>query len=604
MALRFARRAAQTAAATCSQARGSGLDRAGEVDDAGFDARGVVTGSRAGRGAACGNRAITASFPAAGGVVLLGGADRVRSRAADALFAWDGSQPLGPSSRKAERGLIRRGVVVPATALATALSNRAISATVSSHLCETTTRAAISFAGGQSTGPLAVSLACEVLRSMMFNKLKVISLTLLLLGAVATSAGYLSRALAQNNDPKPSAASQQTPDDPHLKPAPGRMFVVGRVLDPQGKPVPGATVTASARDKFSETVIALTRPFLTEIGHVNADGSGKFRVDAPRTSSSRNGAFMAIALAPGFGLGWVKIDPDAGQPAADITLQSEQVIQGRLFDVQGRPAAGVAVSVSSIEREVVHDSGSPHFPGLYDGPIYEWTRVIDVPAWPRPATTDGEGRFTIHGVGRRLKAGLSIIDPRFALDNIDVETDNAPGAKIVTAALEPAKIFTGHVTDGETGKPVPHAKLRFLANATVRQRNSYRLTRFQADADGRFRANPSRGESFIIIANPPDGKIYLETRKTVDWPKGAVEQSADLALERGATIRGTVVEEGSGQPVAGATVGFTTLSRADVNRPGQVSATVTAADGSFELAVFPRGVIWRSTPRATITLSA
>ena len=31
------------------------------------------------------------------------------------------------------------------------------------------------------------------------------------------------------------------------KPAPGRMFVVGRVLDPEGKPVPGAMIMVYAR---------------------------------------------------------------------------------------------------------------------------------------------------------------------------------------------------------------------------------------------------------------------------------------------------------------------------------------------------------------------
>ena len=82
------------------------------------------------------------------------------------------------------------------------------------------------------------------------------------------------------------------------------------------------------------------------IGHADADGSGRFRLDAPRTSSSRNDEFMAVALAPGYGVGWAELDPDANQPDAEIRLQPEQVIQGRLFDLQGRPAQGVTVSVS------------------------------------------------------------------------------------------------------------------------------------------------------------------------------------------------------------------------------------------------------------------
>ena len=41
---------------------------------------------------------------------------------------------------------------------------------------------------------------------------------------------------------------------------------------------------------------------------------------------------------------------DANQPEAEIRLQPEQVIQGRLFDLQGRPAQSVTVSVSRIQR--------------------------------------------------------------------------------------------------------------------------------------------------------------------------------------------------------------------------------------------------------------
>ena len=239
------------------------------------------------------------------------------------------------------------------------------------------------------------------------------------------------------------------------------MFVVGRVVDPDGRPVPGATVTAAAQVKFSETSTSVFRPVLVEVGHVRADPSGRFRVDAVRTSSSRNDAFIAIALAPGYGAGWVKIDPDADEPASDIALEPEQVIQGRLFDVEGRPAQGVTVSVFTLEREVARGSRRVAGERLFDDPVFDWTRINDVPGWPRPTITDQDGRFTIRGVGRRRKAGLSIVDARFPLDNIDVETDDTNGPKLLTATLQPAKIFTGRVTDAESGEPVPHARLRF-----------------------------------------------------------------------------------------------------------------------------------------------
>ena len=87
------------------------------------------------------------------------------------------------------------------------------------------------------------------------------------------------------------------------------------------------------------------------IGDGRADGSGRFRIDAPGRHRRSHEDFGAVALAPGYGVGWVELDPDDDQPTADITLRPEQVIHGRLFDLQGRPVPDVTVSVASIRRE-------------------------------------------------------------------------------------------------------------------------------------------------------------------------------------------------------------------------------------------------------------
>ena len=81
-------------------------------------------------------------------------------------------------------------------------------------------------------------------------------------------------------------------------------------------------------------------------------------------------------------------------------------------------------------------------------------------------------------MGRGLQATLSIIDSRFALQMIDVETDDSPDAKSVTMALRPAQIITGRVTYADTGKPVPHARLI----VTCQER---RATRDPTDATSR-----------------------------------------------------------------------------------------------------------------------
>jgi RNA polymerase sigma factor (sigma-70 family) len=495
---------------------------------------------------------------------------------------------LARAREKLRRALTRRGVALSAAALPVALEPRSASASISSSLCETTTRAAIQFAAAGSVAGIgsasAIHLARQVLRSMVLLNAKVAAFSLLLL---ATGAGFLARAVA-GNDPlvaqQPLAAAN--PADANQKPAPGRMFVVGRVLDPHGKPVPGATVMVSARAKLSGR--GVERFNLNVIGRADADGAGQFRLDAPRTSSTRDDEFTAIAKAKGFGVGWAGIDPDADQPAAEISLCPEQIIQGRLFDLQGRPAQGAVVSVFAIRRVLIRVApGRTIVRQRTEGPCFTRTRADDVPAWPSPVTTDADGRFEVHGVGRRLQAQLIIEDPRFALQMIEVETDDAPGAKSVTTTLQPTQVLTGRVTYADTGKPIPLARLHITV---VGEGQPWRrLPDFQTDADGRFRANPSPGDLYSVSAAPPAGQPYLSASKRVAWPKGAVEQSVDLPLPRGVVIRGKVTEEGSNQPIAGALVNFVPHKRPGGDANGGGSHGVTADDGSYEFAVAPRG---------------
>jgi hypothetical protein len=256
------------------------------------------------------------------------------------------------------------------------------------------------------------------------------------------------------------------------------------------------------------------------------------------------------------------------------------VIQGRLFDLQGRPAQGVTVSVWAIQPVLLQDPANSDFLRRpVQGTSYSWDRVNDLPAWPKPATTDANGRFSVHGVGRGMQTSLSIIDSRFALQMFEVKTDNSPDAKSVTTALRPAQIIIGRVTYADTGKPVPHAPL----SVWDPDQNGGQSTNFQTDADGRFRVNPSSGDKFYVAASAPAGQPYLGTSKGFEWPKGAIEHSLDLSLPRGVMIRGKVTEQGSNHPVAGASVYFNPRRGNDYSSHGGGRAK-TLADGSFGLA--------------------
>ena len=295
------------------------------------------------------------------------------------------------------------------------------------------------------------------------------------------------------------------------------------------------------------------------------------------TSSAR------IAVAPGYGIGWVDLDPDINEPSAEIMLQPEQEIQGRLFDIAGQPAQMVKVSVWSIRRAPPRDDSGARL-DQSEGPSYRWDRTNDMPAWPKPATTDALGRFTLHGIGRGLHVSLAVTDPRFAMQMIELNTDADQSSKPLTLALQPARIVNGRVTYADTGKPIDHA----LIIVYTLERTPPHPIDLETDADGRFRANPTPGDEVGVMAAPPDGQPYLSIQGRFSWTKGMVEHSLDLALPRGVLIRGKVTEEGSAKPVAGATVMYMRPLASSTGRgTGTSRPAQTRPDGSFQIAIFP-----------------
>jgi protocatechuate 3,4-dioxygenase beta subunit len=371
-----------------------------------------------------------------------------------------------------------------------------------------------------------------------------------------------------------------------------RMTVTGRVLDPEGKPVRHAAVMVLVRSKLSDRPILSTVAGTTTAYERRADDSGRFRIELPRTSSARHSALTATALAPGYGLGWAELDPDAESPAADVALRPEQKIRGRLFDLNGQPARGVRIAVYGATYVVRGEFGGVTRTDTYERP---W---LDSPAWPASAISDDDGRFNLRGLARGPIYLTSTDDPRFSLQPVTIRTDDGPalqgpvsrlvasGFRVgsgpdpepITITVQPARTLSGRVTDADTGRPIPHALV------------TSGLVPFEADGDGRFRV-PARAlprpNRFVIRAASPDGAPYLFAEKDGEWPKGALEQSVDLALPLGVVVRGKVVEEGTGRPVGGAVVRIAPYRSPRQIAGGSCVAAATGPDGTYRVAAPP-----------------
>jgi RNA polymerase sigma factor (sigma-70 family) len=495
---------------------------------------------------------------------------------------------LARAREKLRLGLTRRGVVLPSAVLAAAMSPKSASAQVSSPLCDITTKAAMSFAAGQAARGVvsisAVALAQEVLRTMLLHNLKFIALALLAIGALATGAGYLGSCLAMKDDPKTPPSVPQTrvavnPKETSKAPAEGRMIVLGRVLDPDGKPVKGAFVDLVAAPRRAEVGASDASVDFALLAQGETDDGGGFRLEAPRTASTRFFEVIALGAAPGFGLGWAGLNPDADQPGAEIRLRPEQAVRVQLVDVRGLPASGVEVRVQGV--------GRPTDKGTFDGVTLWESPPTGLRTWPRPAKTDEQGRFLLAGVGRDLTAYLLVRDLPFARQELYVATGSQETSKEISLALEPARIIEGRVQAADTGQPIPNAVVSATTRVQNEQANGFFTTKFRADDRGWFTMNPIAGESYTVGAFPTGGEPYLIQQDELPWVKGAVKADHDIKLPRGVLIRGKVTEDGTGRPLAGSSIQFIPTGARETLLSGWQAIVASQDDGSFQVAVPP-----------------
>ena len=242
-----------------------------------------------------------------------------------------------------------------------------------------------------------------MLRSAIVNKVRLTALSVLVLGALASGAAFWNQSPAAAKEANHARSAQQSRTVARAEdrtPAPGRMTVDGSVVDPSGRPMAGVPVELIGRERRPMVAGDEWRSPYASLGRGTTGADGRFRFDAERTSRVGFLQVQAVAAAPGFGLSWAAPNPDAEQPAGEIRLRPEQVISGKLIDLNGKPIAGLEIFVKTLRR---HDDD---WIGAYPSQ--------EILTWPPKVKTDDEGRFTLSGIGRDMTVYLGIDDPRFA----------------------------------------------------------------------------------------------------------------------------------------------------------------------------------------------
>ena len=335
----------------------------------------------------------------------------------------------------------------------------------------------------------------------------------------------------------------------------------GRVIDPAGAPLPGAYVAAvateSGRDGQEIDWIAGT-----------TDARGRFRLGGLEPSLRH----VLLAHAPGWSTHVLDFPPSGPEAweidLGDVVLTPPALVAGRVEDPDGRPQAGFTVSLRGANADRGRLGGAAP-PGLVDFYVAE-----------RAVRSDAAGRFAFGGVAagsyaltaRRYGWAPAVplaIEVAEGIDREDLVLVVDRGAEIRGACVD------------EEGRPVAGVSLQAGCNAPddPASRQGVHMTR--TDAEGAF-AFPGLvpGTYRLDVLELPPGD------PDAPWLPATVEDVRSgtaglvLELERGATIRGTVLDATG--PLPGL------LVQASIPGRERRADTTTDGQGRFTLAV-PRG---------------
>ena len=479
-------------------------------------------------------------------------------------------------SRLERRGL-SLDAVWPIGAVANRLTSREL---VQSLLVQNTIRAGASLglagAAIESVVPATVAaLARGVARALVFSRVRTAAY-LFILAAVGISFG-LAASLDPADEPSrpalvPRMASPTRGTSAKGRTAPPRgtasedsLVFRGQVLDPDGKPVAGATIVSSDPDG--------RRP-ARRLATSGADG--RFEAAIPPASIAEPGAGGDIenpgadgdavahlaALAPGLGPAWVKIDRRAAETPVVIRLRRDDVaIEGRILGLEGRGVPDARVSVFAIAdlpdgfiATLRTDAGQANLSPLWSDLMD--SRLVLATAGPlATARTGPDGRFRMNGLGRDRIVTLSIegesIEGSYATvltigdaayKPLPISLDDSAEFKMYGPRFDlivaPGRVISGIVRDRDTGRPIPGAKVG----------SSWAHGETTGDGEGRFRLTgmPKATDNFLKAV--VDEQPYVRVTKSVGDPQGLGPVQADVELKRGVWVAGRVINRSSGRP--------------------------------------------------------
>lgn len=328
--------------------------------------------------------------------------------------------------------------------------------------------------------------------------------------------------------------------------------IAGRVVDDAAAPINSARVTAIEGEDPEDSLPSSVKP------SISTSGSGQFHLNGLATRivslrAEKDGytprVLQGIQAAP------------SGAPI-EIRLSPATFLSGWVLDQAQNPIEGANVAAA-------WDGGSA----------------------AETATTKN-GAFKLGPFAPGTRTSLRVSAKGYATGRSDDITAPENNVRMV---LDRNGVLRGRVFDAGSGRPIQKFRVLFQRRPTNPLVTSeYPGSRTFESSDGRFEWSNVQSGAWTITIDAPG--YQLKALKGLRIPQGSEGASVDIALERGSSLSGYVLDAATGEPVAGAAVGEK-IYGAPMPAFHVVRSVTTRSDGSFELTGLP-------SERVTLSINA
>jgi protocatechuate 3,4-dioxygenase beta subunit len=350
----------------------------------------------------------------------------------------------------------------------------------------------------------------------------------------------------------------------------------GRVVDAQGRPVPGTSVSVHTIERdmatkgmlFTMAEQAASVPF--PLHAVQTDEEGNFAI-----GGLKDGQYSLTARHQGYASrheGEVIVASERGAGVLTMVLGVAGRVMGRVTDYDGKPIEGAQVIA-------LRDTG-------WRGRMQSLEREV--------ALTAKDGSYVIDTLGAGSKYRFGVVAKGFAPVYTTASVDITEGDLQQDFNLAEGGNLEGVVTDEVTGRPIANAKVAVFVgpmnfgggggNPDDKAVADTRLT----DDEGKFRfesITPGPVSSSVVRAQGYSSVMTSQWTGNL-WPAVEAGQTTEVTvtMKRGGSIRGFVRTSAGKEPIQGAQVtvmgtGWAAMGAVWAGAP----TAITSADGGYEL---------------------